>query len=50
MKETKLRKHKFSITEYKKLYVKIYLVLQRSCPNFLNTETPVMNQILKTNI
>ena len=30
------------------LYVKIYLVLQRSCFNFfLNTRTPGKNQIIK---
>ena len=44
MKEIKLRKNKSIITEYKKHYVKTYLVLQWSYPNFfLNTETPVIN-------
>ena len=33
-KETKLRKHKSSITEYKKLYVITYLILKQSCSNF----------------
>ena len=50
MKVTKLKKHKSSITEYKKLLVNTYPVLQRSCLNFFNTWTPVKNKILKTNI
>ena len=34
IKDTKLRKHKTLITEYKKLYVKAYLVLQQGWRNF----------------
>ena len=34
MKESKLRKHKSSITEYKKILAKTYMVLQLNCPNF----------------
>ena len=34
MEESKLKKHKSSITEYKKLFVKTYLILQLICSNF----------------